>query len=131
MGSGLRLCAHLTAAALLEAGRAVALARLDGRAAPARLTSPADLRPLWTPVPSEPADPSRAAGLARDAARALAAVESGEPRALLLTHVHEPRLPLPGSLTLRVHYPHHPVPPDGPDTWVLPPSPNRTSCAGC
>ncbi|MEV5547560.1 hypothetical protein AB0L35_15755 [Streptomyces sp. NPDC052309] len=123
VGSGLRLCAHLLAAALLEAGRAVALVRLDGRAAPARLTSPADLRLLWEPVPPEPADPLRAAALARDAARDLAAADAGEARTLLLTHAYEPSLPLPGSLTLRVHYPHHPVPPDGPDTWVLAPEP--------
>ncbi|GHB27042.1 hypothetical protein GCM10010377_16280 [Streptomyces viridiviolaceus] len=38
VGGGLRLCAHLPAAALLEACRAVAPVRLDGRAAPARLT---------------------------------------------------------------------------------------------
>jgi WD40 repeat protein len=123
VGSCLRLCAHLLAAALLEAGRTVALVRLDGRAAPARLTAAADLRRLWTPVMPEPADPPRAATLAREAARGLAAVDSGEPRTLLLTHTHEPPLPVPGALTLRVHYPHHPVPPDGPDVWILAPEP--------
>ncbi|MCW8378485.1 hypothetical protein [Streptomyces justiciae] len=124
VGSCLRLCAHLLAAALLEADRAVALVRLDGREAAARLTSASDLRRLWTPVLPEPADPVRAAALARAAARALAAVDSGEPRTLLLTHVHEPSLPVPGALTLRVHYPRHPAPPDGPDTWVLAPEPD-------
>ncbi|MFF7449501.1 MULTISPECIES: hypothetical protein [unclassified Streptomyces] len=123
VGSCLRLCAHLLAAALLAAERAVALVRLDGLGAPLRLTSAGDLRHLWTPVPPEPAAPVRAAGLARAAARDLAATDSGEPRTLLLTHAHEPRLPLPGALTLRVHYPHHPVP-DGPDTWVLAPEPD-------
>ncbi|MFF5498704.1 hypothetical protein [Streptomyces aquilus] len=124
VGSCLRLCAHLLAAALLEAGRAVALVRLDGRETAARLASASDLRRLWTPVPPEPADPVGAAALARAAARALAAVDSGEPRTLLLTHAHEPPLPVPGALTLRVHYPRHPVPPDGPDTWVLAPEPD-------
>ncbi|AZP16236.1 hypothetical protein EJC51_08985 [Streptomyces aquilus] len=124
VGSCLRLCAHLLAAALLAADRAVALVRLDGREAAARLTSASDLRRLWTPVPPEPADPVRAAALARAAARALAAVDSGEARTLLLTHVHEPPLPVPGALTLRVHYPRHPVPPDGPDAWVLAPEPD-------
>ncbi|WP_329341638.1 hypothetical protein OG866_37165 [Streptomyces sp. NBC_00663] len=124
VGSCLRLCAHLLAAALLEADRAVALVHLDGRGAPARLTCASDLRRLWTPVLPEPADPARAAALAREAARGLAAVDSGEPRTLLLTHVHEPPLPVPGALTLRVHYPRHPVPPDGPDTWVLAPEPD-------
>ncbi|NUS74847.1 MAG: hypothetical protein HOV70_01425, partial [Streptomyces sp.] len=79
---------------------------------------------LWTPVLPEPADPARAAALAREAARGLAAVDSGEPRTLLFTHVHEAPLPVPGALTLRVHYPRHPVPPDGPDTWVLAPEPD-------
>ncbi|MES5823908.1 hypothetical protein [Streptomyces sp. RG80] len=124
VGSCLRLCAHLLAAALLAAERAVALVRLDGLAAPARLTSVGDLRHLWTPVPPEPAAPGRAAALAREAARDLAAVDTGEPRTLLLTHAHEPPLPVPGALALRVHYPRHPVPPDGPDAWVLAPEPD-------
>ncbi|WP_405641705.1 hypothetical protein [Streptomyces sp. NBC_00019] len=123
VGSCLRLCAHLLAAALLEAERAVALVRLDGLGPPDRLTSAADLRRLWTPVMPEPAAPVRATALAREAARGLAAVDSGEPRTLLLTHAHEPPLPVPGPLTLRVHYPHHPVPPEGPDAWVLAPEP--------
>lgn len=124
VGSCLRLCAHLLAAALLEAERAVALVRLDGLGPPERLTSAADLRRLWTPVMPEPAAPVRAAALAREAARDLAAVDAGEPRTLLLTHAHEPPLPVPGALTLRVHYPHHPVPPEGPDAWVLAPEPD-------
>ncbi|MFI9151292.1 hypothetical protein [Streptomyces sp. NPDC053367] len=123
VGSCLRLCAHLLATALMTAGRSVALVRLDARDAPVRLAAPADLRRLWTPVRPEPGDPVRAAALARRAARGLAAADAAEPRTLLLTHPHEPPLPLPGSLTLRVHYPRHPVPADGPDTWVLAPEP--------
>ncbi|MGC0333428.1 WD40 repeat protein [Streptomyces sp. SAI-170] len=123
VGSCLRLSAHLLATALMAAGHAVALVRLDARDAPVRLAAPADLRRLWTPVRPEPADPVRAAALARRAARGLSSADAAEPRTLLLTHPHEPPLPLPGSLTLRVHYPRHPVAPDGPDTWVLAPEP--------
>ncbi|MET9732489.1 hypothetical protein ABZZ79_18130 [Streptomyces sp. NPDC006458] len=124
VGSCLRLSAHLLATALMTAGHAVALVRLDAREGPVRLAAPADLRRLWTPVRPEPGDPVRATALARRAARGLTAADAAEPRTLLLTHPHEPPLPLPGSLTLRVHYPGHPVAPDGPDTWVLAPEPD-------
>lgn len=125
VGSALRLSAFLLAEALIGAGRALDLVPLSGRGEPVRLARTADLRCLWETVPPAPPRPERAAELAARSAQRLADPVSGTPRAVLFTHAHQPRLPLRDALTVRVHYPGHPVPVPDPNSWMLPPDPPR------
>ncbi|MEU4153294.1 hypothetical protein [Streptomyces sp. NPDC026659] len=121
VGSCLRVCAHLLAEALLRAGRALELVRLDGRSGPLPLMRQADLVRLWEPHPPAPPDPARATALASAAAGRLVHPTAGMPRVLLLTHPYQPRLELPESLTLRAHYPGHPVLATEPHSWTIDP----------
>ncbi|MEU9478260.1 WD40 repeat domain-containing protein [Streptomyces sp. NPDC048191] len=123
VGTCLRVCAHALADALAGAGRQVELVRLDGRTGPVPLTGPTGLRRLWQAVPPAPPDPVRAAELTTGALTRLAAGTAGAPRAVLLTHPHQPRLGVPGLLTIRVHYPGVPAPTTEAGCWTLAPDP--------
>ncbi|MFD6417257.1 hypothetical protein [Streptomyces sp. NPDC060194] len=123
VGTCLRVCAHRLAQALAEAGRAVELLQLNGLDRPVPLTGTAGLRRLWAPAPPAPPDPERAARHAARALRRLGAGAGAPPRPVLLTHPHQRRLPLPGLLTIRVHYSGAPTASGERDTWTLAPDP--------
>ncbi|MFJ8779799.1 WD40 repeat domain-containing protein [Streptomyces sp. NPDC102476] len=122
VGTCLRVCAHLLAESLLRADRSVELLRLYGAEGGRRLLRPSDLRQLWAPLPGATPDPAHTTRRIRDALHRLSDGFSDTPRAILLTHVHQARLEIPGALALRVHYPGHPVHTGEPDCWTLSPT---------
>lgn len=126
VGTCLRVCAHILADTLLRAGRGVELLHLGTAECGRRLLRPTDLRLLWLPTPATAPGPPSAAHTGHRVRATLARLSdsaAASPRAVMLTHPYEPRLDVPGTLTLRVHYPGRPVRTAEPDCWTLSPTP--------
>ncbi len=123
VGVTLRLIAHLLATAMIRKGHRCALVTLGAPAADVILSRPEDLIRIWTAGTDAPPDPDACARLAGGLLTRLAAERTGDARMIVLTHPYQPAFPHGGCITVRVHYPGHPVSTDDPFSLSLPPDP--------
>lgn len=130
VGVTLRLVAHLIATTVVRKGHRCALVTLGTPAADVMLSRPEDVIQIWTAGTDMPPDADAASRLAGTLVSQVATVHGGETRVILLTHPYQPPLAYPGSLTVRVHYPGHPVSIDDPLCFVMPPEPTATELIG-
>jgi hypothetical protein len=130
VGVTLRLVAHLIATTVVRKGHRCALVTLGTPAADVTLSRPEDVIQIWTAGTDMPPDAEAASRLAGAVVSQMATLHGGDTRVILLTHPYQPPLAYPGSLTVRVHYPGHPVSIDDPFCFVMAPEPTATELIG-
>jgi WD40 repeat protein len=130
VGVTLRLVAHLIATTVVRKGHRCALVTLGTPAADVTLSRPEDVIQIWTAGTDMPPDAEAASRLAGAVVSQMATMHGGDTRVILLTHPYQPPLAYPGSLTVRVHYPGHPVSVDDPLCFMMPPEPTATELIG-